>query len=438
MSELGRSLRITGGRTLSGTVRVAGSKNATLPIMAASLMCSAPVELRNVPDLTDTSVMSAILSLLGADVSGADRGVMRILPPEPAGHEVPDDLGRRMRASVLLMGPLLARTGRVRLPRPGGDDIGMRRIEQHINGLRTMGAGIWETPTEIIGTVNGRLRGCDVVLDMPTVTGTENLIMAATLAEGRTHVINAAREPHVQDLCRFLNAAGARITGAGSDVITIDGVDSLDRPVRHEIVSDYLEAGTYAIAVAATGGEVRIERMPEPDLPVTLLKLRQAGVELESEGDALWVRRPAGFPLRGVDLTTWVHPGFPTDLQAQYMVLMTQAAGESVISEFLFENRFQHVPYLRRMGAAIELMGRTAFVVGPNRLTGTEVTVPDIRSGAALVMAALCAEGESHLSNAWHVDRGYEDMPGRLRALGAEVEVVVDPAPPGPPTAGYE
>jgi UDP-N-acetylglucosamine 1-carboxyvinyltransferase len=371
------------------------------------------VTLRNLAEVTDTTVMLDILTALGCVVEGDT------ITAEQVGTEVPAELARRMRASIVLLGPLLARTGEVRLPKPGGDDIGDRRVEQHIAGLRRMGAEIEETQTEIIGRAV-RLRGARIALDMPTVTGTENLMMAATLAAGRTEIINAAREPHVQDLARMLNALGAKVMGAGTHEVVVEGVDELHGG-EHAVTTDYLEAGTYAMAVAAAGGDVHLECSPVEDLPMLLQKLEQAGVSIDVEGDDLHVRRRAGHALRAVDLTTWVHPGFPTDLQPQYTALMTQARGTSTVSEFLFENRFQHVADLVKMGAVIELRARTALVTGPTRLRGADVVVPDIRSGAALVIAALCAEGETVLHASWHVDRGYPDLVARLTELGAEI-----------------
>jgi UDP-N-acetylglucosamine 1-carboxyvinyltransferase len=406
-------LRVRGGRELSGRICIGGSKNATLPILAACLLTSEPVTVHNLAEVTDTAVMLDILAALGCSVAGDTITAASVVA------NVPEELARRMRASIVLLGPLLARTGEVRLPKPGGDDIGDRRVEQHIAGLRRMGAEIEETQTEIIGRAV-RLRGARIVLDMPTVTGTENLMMAAALATGRTEIINAAREPHVQDLARMLNSLGANVIGAGTHEVVVEGVASLHGG-EHTITTDYLEAGTYAMAVAAAGGDVHLECSPIDDLPMLLLKLEQAGVSIEVEGDDLHVVRRAGHTMRAVDLTTWVHPGFPTDLQAQYTALMTQARGTSTVSEFLFENRFQHVPDLVKMGAVIELRARTALVTGPTRLHGADVVVPDIRSGAALVIAALAAEGETVLHNSWHVDRGYPDLVSRLTELGAEI-----------------
>jgi UDP-N-acetylglucosamine 1-carboxyvinyltransferase len=371
------------------------------------------VTVRNLAEVTDTAVMLEILGSLGCSVEEDVITAARVTPAVPA------ELARQMRASIVLLGPLLARTGEVRLPKPGGDVIGDRRVDQHLAGLRRMGAEIEETHDEIVGHAR-RLTGARIALDMPTVTGTENLMMAATLADGRTEIINAAREPHVQDLARMLNGLGANILGAGTHEVVIEGVERLHGG-EHAVIADYLEAGTYAMAVAATGGDVHLECSPVDDLPMLLLKLEEAGIEVELEGDDIHVVRHSGQELRSVDLTTWVHPGFPTDLQAQYTALMTQATGTSTISEFLFENRFQHVSDLVKMGASIELSARTARVRGPTRLRGTEVVVPDIRSGAALVIAALCAEGETILHRSWHVDRGYPDLVARLTELGADI-----------------
>jgi UDP-N-acetylglucosamine 1-carboxyvinyltransferase len=429
-------LRVRGGRPLAGKICIGGSKNASLPILAACLLTPHLVTLTNVAEVTDTAVMLAILERLGATVEKREEGAAAIRA-DAVDSDVPIDLAGRMRGSIVLLGPLLARTGRVRLPRPGGDAIGVRRVEQHINGLRRMGAVVDETESEIIASVPaGRLRGARVVLDMPTVTGTENIMLAAVTAAGRTEILNAAREPHVQDLARFLNQLGANVVGAGiSDEIVIEGVEELGGAV-HPVTADYLEAGTYAMAVAATGGDVTLECSPPADLDVPLLKLQQAGVDIEVVGDALRIHRDSTDALVAVDLTTWVHPGFATDLQPQYMALMTQATGRAIISEFLFENRFQHVGELIRMGARVrQLNGRMAEVEGPAALHGAEVSVPDIRSGAALVIAALCAEGESIIHQPWHVDRGYPDLVGKLGELGADIRretaTASRPASPG-------
>jgi UDP-N-acetylglucosamine 1-carboxyvinyltransferase len=428
MAGRDRALRITGGAQLAGSVCVSGSKNAALPEMAAALLTSDRVTLHNVPKVSDTAVMADIVRELGGRSEG--EGTIILDTGAAVRSDVPDQLGRRMRATIVLLGALLGRFGRARVPRPGGDDIGARRVEQHLRGLRQMGAHIKETEDEIVATAD-RLRGGRIVFDLPTVTGTENILLAAVKAEGRTEIFNAAREPHVQDLCRLLGRMGARIEGIGTERLIVDGTSEL-RGAEHTVVADYLEAGTYAIAAAAAGGELRIECSRPEDLLVPLLKLEQAGVRVETGPDWFRVGRQPRTQLKPIDMSTWTFPGFPTDLQAQYMALMTQADGESVISEYVHENRFQHVRELAKMGAGITVEGRLhAIVHGPCRLHGTEVAIPDIRSGAALVIAALCAEGDSLLRNVWHVERGYEDMAGKLASVGARIKAVsVDSEPP--------
>jgi UDP-N-acetylglucosamine 1-carboxyvinyltransferase len=305
----------------------------------------------------------------------------------------------------------------------------MRRVEQHIEGLRQMGAEVDEEDGQYVARA-GRLRGSTIHLDMPTVTGTENLIMAGAVAEGTTVIVNAAREPHVVDLAMFLLKMGARIHGVGTDQITVEGGHDLSG-ASHAIIPDQIEAGTFALAVAATGGEAVIEEVNPSDLRALIIKLRSAGIAVEEMGSSLWVRAD-GRP-RPTDLTTWPHPGFPTDLQAPFVSLMTQAPGRCVVSEAVFENRFQHVPELRKLGANIVLEGRSAIVHGGARLRGARVRVPDIRSGAALVIAGLCAEGRTELRNASHLDRGYEDLERKLQGLGARLhrqqDGAADPQP---------
>ena len=422
-------LRITGGVQLAGDICVGGSKNAALPEMAAALLTTEPIRLNNVPRVTDTALMGEILTGLGGRVEGDSSLILKTGLAQDS--HVPDDLGRRMRATIVLLGALLGRFGKARVPRPGGDDIGARRFEQHLRGLRQMGARIEETQTEIVAEVD-RLRGKRIVFDLPTVTGTENILLAAVLAEGRTEIFNAAREPHVQDLCLLLGKMGARIEGIGTERLVVDGVKDLGG-AEHTVIPDYLEAGTYAIAVAAAGGELRLDCSRPEDLHVVLLKLELAGAHVEVGDGWFRIGRNPKTRLKPVDMSTWTYPGFPTDLQAQYMAMMTQADGETVISEYVHENRFQHVNQLAKMGAGINVEGRLHVIVhGPARLRGTEVAIPDIRSGAALVIAALCAEGESVLHNAWHVDRGYENMPGKLASVGAKItSEKVEPAADG-------
>jgi UDP-N-acetylglucosamine 1-carboxyvinyltransferase len=421
MTARDRALRISGGAQLHGRICVSGSKNAALPEMAASLLTTERVTLHNVPRVTDTAVMAEIIAELGGRSEG--EGTVVLDTGAAVRSDVPAELGRRMRATIVLLGALLGRFGKARLPRPGGDDIGARRVEQHLRGLRQMGAHINETEHEIVATAQ-RLHGDRIVFDLPTVTGTENILLAAVKAEGRTEIFNAAREPHVQDLCRLLTEMGASIEGIGTERLIVHGSAEL-RGAEHTVVPDYLEAGTYAIAVAAAGGDLRIECTQPDDLQVLLLKLEQAGARVEVGDTWFRVARDPKSSLRPIDMSTWTFPGFPTDLQAQYMALMTQADGQSVISEYVHENRFQHVRELAKMGAGVEVEGRLhAIVHGPCRLHGTDVAIPDIRSGAALVIAALCAEGDTVLRNAWHVERGYEDVVGKLASVGARIKSV--------------
>ncbi|MGH7861734.1 MAG: UDP-N-acetylglucosamine 1-carboxyvinyltransferase [Candidatus Dormibacteraceae bacterium] len=424
-------LKVSGGAVLAGSLTVSGSKNASLPVMAAALLTRSRVRLHNVPQVADTALMAEILTALGAVVEV--EGGLICLAAESVSGSVPAHLGRRMRASIVLLGAVLTRTGQARLPKPGGDQIGTRRVEQHIRGLRAMGASIEESDSEITARAPDGLHGARVIFDLPTVTGTENIMLAAALADGRTEIFNAAREPHVQDLARFLNAMGAQVRGAGTDQIVIEGVAEM-HGCEHRVIPDYLEAGTYALAVAAAGGDLVLLDAPVRDLTQLLSKLEEAGVAVETESNRIRIQHRRTSPLSPVDMSTFVHPGFPTDLQAPYLALMTQAAGTCVISEYLFENRFQHVPELVRMGAAISVSGRDAHVRGPSPLVGCEVDAPDIRSGAALIIAALCARGETVIHRAWHVDRGYQDMAGKLAGLGA----VITRGPETRPLPGLE
>ncbi|TMC49037.1 MAG: UDP-N-acetylglucosamine 1-carboxyvinyltransferase [Chloroflexi bacterium] len=411
-------LRITGGERLRGEVAISGSKNAALPVMAASLLTDAPVELRNVPDIEDIDAMASMLRHLGVKVERSGRSEWRLQASGIENVSVDATLTRRMRGSLLLLGALVARAGEASIARPGGDDIGMRRVEQHLEGLRAMGAEVSEEGDAYVARAR-RLRGTRIDLDIPTVTGTENLMMAAVLADGITVISNAAREPHVVDLARCLVGMGARITGVGTELIVIEGSGSLLHGTEHSVTTDYIEAGTYMVAAAATQGDVVAERMRPTDVRWLSNKLRAAGCDVVEGPSHV---RVVGRPLRAVDVTTWPHPGFATDLQSQYAALMTQAEGVSVVSEAVFENRFRHADQLRLLGAQVTVEGRSAVISGPTRLRGARVVVPDIRSGAALVIAALCAEGTSQLENAFHLDRGYEDLDGKLCLLGAQLE----------------
>ena len=410
-------LLIEGGSRLVGRVPISGSKNAVLPILAACLLTDEECRLKNVPRIEDVSTMTRLLEAMGVQIRWLDPQQLQVNAQRLLRSEVLAAMANRMRASFLLMGPLLARRGEARVAKPGGDDIGMRRVEQHLRGLRLMGARVELEDGEYVARAD-RLRGATIHLDMPTVTGTENLMMAAATADGITTIHNAAREPHVVDLAMFLGKMGARIHGIGSDILQIEGVPELSG-ATHRVIPDNIEAGTYAFAIAATGGEAVLEDVETADLRAMMLKLGEAGVEVEDQTHSLWVK--GNSRLQPVDVTTWPHPGFPTDLQAPFVSLMTQAQGRCVVSEAVFENRFQHVPELRKLGADIYVEGRSAIVSGPSALHGAAVTVPDIRSGAALVVAALCAEGTTALDNIYHLDRGYQELVGKLEGLGAHV-----------------
>ena len=404
-------LLIEGGTRLVGRVPISGSKNAVLPILAACLLTEEECRLKNVPRIEDVATMMRLLEGMGVQIRWLDPQQLQINAERLARSEVLAAMANRMRASFLLMGPLLARRGEARVAKPGGDDIGMRRVEQHLVGLRLMGASVELEGGEYVARAD-RLKGATIHLDMPTVTGTENLMMAAATAEGITTIHNAAREPHVVDLAMFLGKMGARIHGIGTDVLEIEGVLELSG-ATHRVIPDNIEAGTYAFAIAATGGEGVLEDVETADLRAMMLKLRAAGVEVEDRTHSLWVQ--GNRHLQPVDVTTWPHPGFPTDLQAPFV------SGRCHVSEAVFENRFQHVPELRKLGADIVVEGRSAIVSGPSELHGGSVTVPDIRSGAALVVAALCARGTTVLDNIYHLDRGYQEIVGKLEGLGAHI-----------------
>ncbi len=408
---------IRGGARLRGEVRVSGSKNAALPILASALLVRGRSTFRNVPALGDVRTMGRLLTRLGAHVTDAGKGVTRIDTTDAAGHVAPYELVKTMRASVLVLGPLVARGGRARVSLPGGCAIGARPIDQHLKGLEAMGARI-ELARGYVTATARRLRGASIVFDMVTVTGTENLMMAAALARGRTTLENAAREPEVEELGRVLNKMGARIRGAGTSLVTIEGVEELT-PIEHTVIPDRIEAGTLLVAGAITGGNVLLRDCLPEHLEAVIAKLRAAGAEVVADGDGIRVRGKAEF--RPADVSTQPFPGFPTDMQAQFMVLMTRARGQSVLSETIFENRFMHVPELSRMGADIVVEGRTAIVRGPTRLTGATVMATDLRASACLVLAALIARGTTEILRIYHLDRGYDRLDRKLRALGADV-----------------
>ena len=419
------AIRIKGGARLKGSVRISGAKNAALPILCATLLSDGASRLRNVPALRDIDTTAALLRFLGRGVTVAAPEV-HVDAGSAVKPEAPYELVKQMRASVLVLGPLVARFGRAKVSLPGGCAIGARPVDQHLKGLEAMGATIRlergyvhaEGPNG-----GGRLRGAEINFDLPTVTGTENLMMAAALAKGRTTLVNCAREPEVEELGRVLNKMGAEVDGAGTDVIHVRGEERGElAPFDHAIIPDRIEAGTYMVAAAATGGDITLEGAELSDLEALVSKLRAAGVEIASEGQSVRVRRTG--PLRAVNVTTAPHPGFPTDMQAQFLMLMCLAKGEAVITETVFENRFMHVPELQRMGASVALRGNTAVVQGVDKLYGASVMATDLRASASLVIAGLVAEGETEVRRVYHLDRGYERIEAKMGGLGAEIQRV--------------
>jgi len=422
---------IQGGRPLYGTVRVSGAKNAALPLLAATLLAPGIHVLRNVPDLMDTRTMIRLLETLGARCRRSGQ-VLEVDTGQLTGAEAPYDLVKTMRASVLVLGPLLARSGQARVSLPGGCAIGDRPINYHLNGFSALGVTTSLKSGYVEARCPGRLSGGTVYFDIPTVTGTENLLMAAVLARGTTVIKNAAREPEVGNLIDMLTAMGARITGRDTDRLTVEGVERLV-PAETSIIPDRIEAGTYMIAAAATGGKVRVEGCIPAHLPALTEKLRCAGIRVEEEEDAFLVSCPeqAGrqrCPLQAVDIKTLVYPGFPTDLQAQFMALMIQARGTAIIHETIFENRFMHVAELQRLGADITIDGSSAVVRGVpvEDLCGAPVMATDLRASASLVIAGLAAPGTTVISRIYHLKRGYENMVEKLRGLGAEIAIGKD------------
>ena len=399
---------------------MSGAKNAALPILCATLLSDGESLLRNVPKLKDIETTAALLRFLGREVNAAPP----VVTVKGFGTDrplAPYELVTQMRASVMVLGPLLARNGRAQVSLPGGCQIGSRPVDQHLKGLERLGATISLERGYIVAK-SARLRGTDITFDMPTVTGTENLMMAAALAKGKTTLVNAAKEPEVEELGRVLNKMGAIVTGAGTDVIQIEGKDEL-APFDHAIIADRIEAGTYMVAAAITGGDVLLENAPLEDMESTLAVLKKMGVEISREGSAARITRPG--PLKPIEVDTQPHPGFPTDMQAQLMVLSCLAEGKSIIRETIFENRFMHVPELQRMGAHVETEGNTAVIHGPATLEGAQVMATDLRASASLVIAGLVARDETEVLRVYHLDRGYERMEEKLAGAGADATRVV-------------
>ena len=410
-------LLITGGRPLAGEVRISGAKNAALPIMCAALLTEQPLRLDNVPRLMDVRTMAKILALMGVEVGPQDDGGIELRAREIKEPVAGYELVKTMRASVLVLGPLLARCGRAKVSLPGGCGIGARPVDQHIKGLQAMGAKI-EIEHGYMNAIAERLRGARIVMDVVTVTGTENLMLAATLAEGTTLLENAAREPEVVDLANCLKAMGADIEGAGTDTIRIEGVRSL-AGASYRVMPDRIETGTYLSAVAAAGGKVRLIGTAAETLGATLDKLREAGAKIAVSDGAMDIEM-AGRP-QSVSLTTAPYPGFATDMQAQFMALDCVATGTGRITETIFENRFMHALELQRLGADISIHDRTAVVRGVERLQGATVMATDLRASASLVVAGLVAQGETLIDRIYHLDRGYEALERKLSSLGAKI-----------------
>jgi UDP-N-acetylglucosamine 1-carboxyvinyltransferase len=416
------SIVVTGGRPLTGSVRVGGAKNSALKLMAAALLAPGASVIRNVPDISDVAVMAEVLEGLGARVTREDHAV-RVDASEVTSVETPYELVAQMRASIVVLGSLVARFGHARVAMPGGCNIGSRKIDMHIHGLEHLGVRIAFEHGFIDATAPEGLKGSHVLLEFPSVGATENLLMAAVLAEGTTTIENAAREPEIGDLVDMLVAMGAHIEGRGSSTLTIHGVKEL-QPVEHTTVGDRIEAGTYLVAGALGGGPVTVTGFDPAHLEMLFIKLELAGCEFDMLPDGATVRRTGA--ISPVDVATLPYPGFATDMQAQFMALVSLAEGDSVITENVFENRFMFADEIKRMGADIDIEGHRALVRGVSKLEGAPVRSPDLRGGAALVLAALVAEGETVVSDVHHIMRGYEDFTGKLASLGADVRIIED------------
>jgi UDP-N-acetylglucosamine 1-carboxyvinyltransferase len=411
-------LRIVGGRPLEGSVRISGAKNASLPDLCATLLTDQAVRLSNVPEVRDIRTLARLLSDLGVQVSLEVGGTVEARAADLTSIEAPYELVKTMRASVLVLGPLLAREGRARVSLPGGCAIGARPINLHLQALEKMGARI-RVESGFVEAECERLHGAEIYFDTVTVTGTENVMMAAALADGETVVRNAACEPEITDLAELLNAMGARIQGAGGSTLRIEGVKTL-RGAEHRVVPDRIETGTFVAACAIAGGDIEIRDCHPPHLRAVIEKMRETGVRIEEGPDNLRVRSARA--MRPSSVSTLPYPGFPTDMQAQYMALMTQATGTSTLTETIFENRYMHVAELQRMGASVRVEGRTAIVTGATPLSGAQVMATDLRASASLVLAGLAATGTTVVNRVYHLDRGYFRIDEKLRGLGADIE----------------
>jgi UDP-N-acetylglucosamine 1-carboxyvinyltransferase len=415
-------LRIKGGISLKGEIGISGAKNAALPIIAATLLTDAPVTLSNVPHLKDITTMLNLLGKLGAEFTFDEKNQIHINTQAIQNFTAPYEMVKTMRASILVLGPLLARYGEAKVSLPGGCAIGARPVDLHLKALQALGAEITLENGYIHAQSQRRLKGASIVFDIVTVTGTENLMMAATLAEGKTIIKNAAHEPEVMDLANFLNTLGANIQGAGTDTIIIEGVEYL-KGGDFQILADRIEAGTYLTAAACTRGDIKIKNISPDIMESVLLKLYEAGAEITTGKD--WIRLNMGDNRpKAVNIKTAPYPAFPTDMQAQFMALNSIAEGTSTIIESIFENRFMHALELQRMGANIKLEGHTAICTGVEKLFGAPVMATDLRASASLVLAGLAAEGETLIERVYHIDRGYERIEEKCRSLGAKIERV--------------
>ncbi len=414
-------LIVKGGNRLVGTVKTSGAKNAVLPIIAASILGTSPSRLDEIPALEDVRTICAVLECLGIKVDASEPHTLKIDSREITSCEAPYELVRSMRASFLVMGPLLARKGYARISQPGGCAIGTRPIDLHLKGFEALGVKIEQGHGYIEASAPEGMTGANIYLDFPSVGATENIMMAAAMANGTTFLENPAEEPEIVDLANYLNQMGARVRGAGTNVITIEGVSEL-HGVQHSVIPDRIEAGTYMIAAAMTGGDVIIENvLPEHQKPL-IAKLREAGALVEEDIDRIHV--VGSGRLKAVDIKTLPYPGFPTDMQAQMMAMLSVAEGRSKITETVFENRFMHVVELNRMGANITTEGRSAVITGPAHLTGCTVRATDLRAGAAMILAGLVAEGATEICDIYHIDRGYEEIAAKLTRLGADIKRV--------------
>lgn len=417
---------IRGGQPLEGKISISGAKNSALPCLAATLLTGETVTLRNVPYVKDLITQRRLLEDLGATVLTPELHTHKITAKNIEVFEAPYELVKTMRASVLALGPLLGRFGQAKVSLPGGCAIGTRPIDLHLRAFEKLGATVsLEAGNVVARAPRGRLVGADVDFDVVTVTGTENVIMAAVLAQGRTIIHNAAREPEIEDLAELLNKMGAKISGAGTERIEIEGVENLGG-TEHTIIPDRIETGTFIVAAAITGGKLEIANCQPAHLASVIEKLRDVGVEIEEINQTTLSVKCCADGLRAKDVTTEPHPLFPTDMQAQYMALMTQAEGDAKITETIFENRFMHASELIRMGANIHISGNTAIVRGKTQLTGAPVLASDLRASASLVLAGLCASGETLIDRVYHIDRGYETIVKKLRSVGANIQRITD------------